>query len=139
MKTIYFNILVLILSHYGFAQTIEKFSVDSGGASSKVSNIQILYTIGEVNIAERSALSASLSEGFINGEQNATLSMNAIVSNERLSIYPNPASNILHIKTIENIISTAFYDVLGKRVLRIFNSTDISINHLKSLLSDKTF
>ena len=33
------------------AQTIEKFSIDSGGDSASNGNIEVLYTIGEVNVA----------------------------------------------------------------------------------------
>ena len=48
------------------AQSIEKFSIDSGGASASAGGIEILYTIGEVAVAERSASGISVSEGFIN-------------------------------------------------------------------------
>ena len=47
------------------AQSIEKFSIDSGGASATAGGIQVLYTIGEVNVAERTSASVALSEGFI--------------------------------------------------------------------------
>jgi len=50
------------------AQTIEKSSIDSGGASATSENIQILYTIGEVNVQELSNPDLSISEGFINAE-----------------------------------------------------------------------
>ncbi len=50
------------------AQSIEKFSIDSGGASATSTDgtIKILYTIGEVNVAEHSTATISVSEGFIN-------------------------------------------------------------------------
>ncbi|PWI28849.1 hemagglutinin protein, partial [Flavobacteriaceae bacterium LYZ1037] len=48
-------------------QTIEKFSIDSGGASATAGGIEILYTIGEVNVQELSAGNIQVSEGFING------------------------------------------------------------------------
>lgn len=48
------------------AQSIEKFSIDSGGASATAAGINILYTIGEVNVQELSAGTVSVSEGFIN-------------------------------------------------------------------------
>nr|WP_321237169.1 hemagglutinin protein [uncultured Psychroserpens sp.] len=50
------------------AQTIEKFSIDSGGASASAGDIQILYTIGEVNVQELSNSDVTVSEGFINAE-----------------------------------------------------------------------
>ncbi|WP_225034617.1 hemagglutinin protein [Winogradskyella sp. SM1960] len=48
------------------AQSIEKFSIDSGGASVTAGGIQMLYTIGEVNVQELSTGGISVSEGFIN-------------------------------------------------------------------------
>ncbi|WP_353780233.1 hemagglutinin protein [Winogradskyella sp. 3972H.M.0a.05] len=46
-------------------QTIEKFNIDSGGASASAGNIEVLYTIGEVAVREVNVGSVSISEGFI--------------------------------------------------------------------------
>jgi len=48
------------------SQSIEKFSIDSGGASTSAGGVQILYTIGEVAVQEVSTSTLSISEGFIN-------------------------------------------------------------------------
>ena len=61
-------IVALSFSLMIYSQTIEKFSIDSGGASATAGGIEILYTIGEVNVAERSTPELSISEGFINAE-----------------------------------------------------------------------
>lgn len=64
--------LIIILLAFSFTQftthgqTIEKFSIDSGGASAAAGGIEILYTIGEVNVQELSAGNIQVSEGFIN-------------------------------------------------------------------------
>ena len=55
----------LLFTVWSTAQTIEKFSIDSGGASASAGNLQILYTIGEVFVAESTAQTLSISEGFI--------------------------------------------------------------------------
>lgn len=60
------TILMLLLVLPIASQSIEKFSIDSGGASASAGGIQILYTIGEVNVQEKSAGDISISEGFIN-------------------------------------------------------------------------
>lgn len=67
MKTIV-AILCLLIPFFGISQSIEKFSIDSGGASSSAGNIEIFYTLGEVNVQERSAGNIQISEGFINPE-----------------------------------------------------------------------
>jgi hypothetical protein len=68
MKTKITLLIPLLMSFLGTAQTIEKFSIDSGGASATVGGIQILYTIGEVNVQELNTSSISISEGFINAD-----------------------------------------------------------------------
>ena len=50
------------------SQSIVKNSIDSGGGSTTNGGIQILYTIGEVNIREVTVGDIQLSEGFINPE-----------------------------------------------------------------------
>ncbi|WP_299271863.1 hemagglutinin protein [uncultured Psychroserpens sp.] len=50
------------------AQTIEKFSMDSGGASTLVGGIEILYTLGEVAVQELNTGAVAVSEGFINAD-----------------------------------------------------------------------
>ena len=69
MKTKLAFLTVLLISFLSNAQTIEKFSIDSGGASTSADGIQILYTIGEVNVQEYSNATLSVSEGFINPQQ----------------------------------------------------------------------
>ncbi|WP_040280939.1 hypothetical protein [Psychroserpens damuponensis] len=68
MKTITTLLFLSLVMFFGNAQTIEKFSIDSGGASVSTGGIQILYTIGEVNVQELSTSSMSISEGFINAD-----------------------------------------------------------------------
>ena len=70
-------LMMLVLSFFGNTQTIEKYSIDSGGTSASVEGIEILYTIGEVNVQELSAGGISVSEGFINA--NLNISINPIL------------------------------------------------------------
>jgi len=95
------------------AQQIEKFSIDSGGASVLVNGKQLLYTIGEVSIQELNAGNIVVSEGFINSETSIslTVSENEI---EDLVMYPNPVDNVLNINTNEEIIQIRVYNQLGQ-------------------------
>ncbi|WP_299207875.1 hemagglutinin protein [uncultured Dokdonia sp.] len=60
------------------AQSIDRFSIDSGGTSTSAGGIQIVYTIGEVHVAERTSATLSLSEGFI-VPQSVSIRVNPIV------------------------------------------------------------
>jgi len=77
MRTI-FILVVLGIFCESNAQTIERFSIDSGGASASAGGINILYTIGEVHIAERTSATLSISEGFI-VPQSISIRVNPIV------------------------------------------------------------
>jgi len=68
MKTTLTILAMTLLPFMVQAQSIEKFSIDSGGASVSAEGIQMLYTIGEVNVQELSTESISVSEGFINSD-----------------------------------------------------------------------
>ena len=63
------TILFLFMMVFVKAQSIEKFSIDSGGASYSAGGIEILYTIGEVNVQEVNVGGITVSEGFINPEK----------------------------------------------------------------------
>ena len=63
------TMLLLLFAFTINAQSIEKFSIDSGGASSTAGGIEILYTIGEVNVQELNVGGIIVSEGFINPEK----------------------------------------------------------------------
>ncbi len=69
MKTIkdLLVVLTVFIVNITFAQTIYKSSMDSGGGNTINGNIQLLYTIGEVNLQETTNGNISLSEGFISG------------------------------------------------------------------------
>jgi len=60
--------LLLLIAITVTSQTIDKFSIDSGGATATAGGIEILYTIGEVNVQELNAGVISVSEGFINAD-----------------------------------------------------------------------
>jgi len=60
-----FTIIAITCSSVLVAQNIYKSSIDSGGTSASNGDIQIVSTIGEVNVQESSAGNIILSEGFV--------------------------------------------------------------------------
>ncbi len=77
MKVLYILFALLVIGNLN-AQTLERFSIDSGGTSVTAGGINILYTIGEVQIAERTSATLSVSEGFI-VPQSLSIRVNPIV------------------------------------------------------------
>ena len=82
------TILMLLLVLPVASQTIEKFSIDSGGASATAGGIQMLYTIGEVNVQELSVGGISISEGFINADLKISINPKMFLQGPML----NPAN-----------------------------------------------
>ncbi|MDN3493458.1 hemagglutinin protein [Winogradskyella bathintestinalis] len=68
MRTLLMILVIMSFANWSNAQSIEKFSIDSGGASVTAGGIQMLYTIGEVNVQELNAGGILVSEGFINAD-----------------------------------------------------------------------
>ena len=128
----YLTIIVTIcMSTYLQAQTIEKFSIDSGGASATGGGIEVLYTIGEVNIQEITTGTIIISEGFISAGISGTLGVNDVeINNKNILVYPNPTSNFINIKTNLLLEKVELYDVLGKRILKTKNTNKIPVNNL---------
>uniref|UniRef100_UPI004048F6F7 T9SS type A sorting domain-containing protein n=1 Tax=Gelidibacter sp. TaxID=2018083 RepID=UPI004048F6F7 len=116
------HILTFIMSFgclWAQAQTIEKFSIDSGGNIASSSNITILYTIGEVNVQELNAGNILLSEGFISSDFGETLSVGYEDSiGNQLLLYPNPAKDLVIIDNIPHgEIQMIVFDVNGKELV----------------------
>lgn len=123
------NILTFIMGFgclWTQAQTIEKFSIDSGGNSTSNGNITVLYTIGEVNVQELNAGNILLSEGFISSDFGETLSIgdeNSI--GNQLLMYPNPAKDLV---TFANLphgeIQMIVFDINGKVIVSKIVNTE---------------
>ncbi|RYH74840.1 T9SS type A sorting domain-containing protein [Flavobacteriaceae bacterium 144Ye] len=113
------------------AQTIEKFSIDSGGNMASSSNITILYTIGEVNVQELNTGNILLSEGFISPDFDETLNIDYVSSmDDQLLLYPNPAKDLV---TITNLpygeTRIMVFDITGKVIVsKLTNAETTTIN-----------
>jgi len=131
MKKYLTFIMILYISTYSQAQTIEKYSIDSGGANITAGGIEILYTIGEVNVQELSSGTIFISEGFINSSISNTLGVNEVgINDKNIVIYPNPTSDYINIKTNLLLEKVELFDALGKSMLKTKYVNKIPVNNL---------
>jgi hypothetical protein len=109
------------------AQTIEKFSIDSGGDNFNDGTVQVLYTIGEVNVQELIAGNLIVSEGFIISGNAGPLSIYEPIVN-KIVVFPNPTSRFINISSDILITKIEIYDLLGKQILTtgFQNQIDVS-------------
>ena len=124
-------ILGLFFSVALMGQSIYKSSIDSGGALAVNGNLEMLYTIGEVNVQEHTVGNIYLSEGFISGEVTAPLSVEGIDVLSGLLIYPNPTASKLYVSgDLSGIKSINIYSLMGKHIMEVqdsFREIDVSL------------
>ena len=90
-----------------------KFS-KSGGTDAEPTNLQELMYIDDVSLIFASTLSISEEE---------------LMS---ISIYPNPATDLISISGVDNIKSIKVYSILGSLEKEVFNTNQIDISELSS-------
>lgn len=65
-------------------------------------------------------------------EYDSSLSTNDIQNDLTVRLYPNPADNIIHIDSQNDIQQVEVYSILGKRVATQKNTKEIHIDHLNT-------
>jgi len=113
-----------------FSQTIVKSSISSGGGSTTVGNVSLVYSIGEVNVAETTVGNIHTSEGFISKGLNASLGIKDFTKIEGVKVYPNPAVDYVNLSFTEVInAEVRVFDITGKELLvKTFNDEKTSID-----------
>lgn len=132
MKTKLILLMALFISFISYSQSVYKSSIDSGGASISASDIQLLFTIGEVAVQETTNMNITISEGFIDSFISGALSINENFWNDNIVIYPNPTSRYINITSKAIIDSIEIYDIQGKKVLKIKNIDHVDMSKFPS-------
>ena len=123
--------LIMCVGVWAQAQTIEKFSIDSGGSSTSTGSIQILYTLGEVCVQEYSLGNLQVSEGFINSFPEGTLGLATETPAENVLLYPNPAHDRFYVTGTQPIKKLMLYDMSGK-LMASTDQNQMAVGHLAS-------
>lgn len=136
-NTITIDLKTVVTDTDNFSAAIVK-SIKSNSNSSVVSAV-----INADDVLELNPLSAGTSDIVIKFNSNGklvekTLTVNSLgntlstaeVKKLQFSIYPNPATDIVYIKTPEKIINVAIYDASGKLINAPFNNGQVNVNML---------
>jgi len=120
MKKLLFLWSLLWVSAVGFAQTIVKSSLSSGGGSVQTADYYMVYALGELGVAEVSTATVNLSEGFV-GPDIAQMVMDVedYTYWEGVYMYPNPVREVtaLHFPETGDY-EIVIYDLTGKEIWR---------------------
>lgn len=135
MKTL-ISILIILIAITGFSQTtIDKSSIDSGGAIATNATVNIIYTIGEVVVQETTIGTTHISEGFIGEYSMISLGIENYAPLLGVSLYPNPATDYVNISFVTAAnYEISIYDLQGKNIVtyQVANSLSqrIAVNQL---------
>jgi len=112
------SIFAFLLASTALGQTtIQKSSLDSGGMITTTGSVQILSTIGEIAIQEKTVGSTHLSEGFISPDIMSSVGIQDYANLDGILIYPNPVVDLLHISSKDTTsYEYHFFDLLGKEI-----------------------
>jgi len=98
-KTLLFSILIMA-SCCIWAQPATQTVVASSGNSFTANGVTLEWTLGEVAIETLTGSNATLTQGFHQGNLTITAIEPSLVQGFDISVYPNPVSDILFVKTI---------------------------------------
>lgn len=124
-------IILIAISGFSQAQSMERSVIASSGNSWSGSNIQVDYTIGEMMIATVGNSGNILTQGFQQPAFLLTDAPNIQDNQTAISYYPNPCTGLLNIKIMNPASSgyiAGFFDVTGRKIFteKINSSRDAS-------------
>lgn len=96
-KSIIISVLLFCIMPFYAQVELRKQSVDSGGAVVQSGNISVVFTVGEVVVAEGNTSTYHISEGFIGPEILQVLGLEESTEMEGVNVFPNPVVNQLYI------------------------------------------
>ena len=134
MNKIYIVFLVSFISLASFGQSLQRVVFNStGGYIGDAGSIQMLLSVGEPVIGMSDAADASLAQGFLGGSKTVAAVPSAIIetTSDYATVYPNPFTTTIYLKSdIENIRVT-IYSVMGQEVYNgAYLNTGIDLSNL---------
>ena len=127
-KILYYIILLIpLISSYG------QNSINTSGGNINSNGINLSYSIGQLKINTVGSNSSTLTLDFIQGVQYAfSIYDCSMLASIELSVYPNPSSKRVYIKTIdEPKLKLTIFDIAGRLIYEqtLQGSTTIDVEN----------
>lgn len=127
-KILYYIILLIpLISSYG------QNSINTSGGNINSNGINLSYSIGQLKINTIGSNSSTLTLDFIQGVQYAfSIYDCSMFASVELSVYPNPSSKRVYIKTIdEPKLKLTIFDIAGRLIYEqtLQGSTTIDVEN----------
>jgi hypothetical protein len=116
IRLIFFTSLFSVLGCVANAQTLDRTVVASAGKVLVSGGLSLEFTLGETVVGQFSNSSNILSQGFNQGDANATNSVRSTAPELYVKVWPNPASSLLKVSVDESAVASVC-DLSGKTIL----------------------
>jgi hypothetical protein len=112
-----YTFYLVLLTSFGFAQTISKQVIGSAGKTQNSGNIKLSWTLGEPVVGLMTAGGKQLSNGYYPALNLQALSVEDIDMDVQIRLYPNPTSQALYVSHPEmNSFGIIIIDLNGKQL-----------------------
>ena len=134
MKKAYIILFTSFVAAASFGQSLQRIVFNStGGYIGNPGSVQMLLSVGEPIIGMSGTQDAYLAQGFLGGSKTVAATTTGIneTSPDFASVYPNPFSNQVQIKSDITNIHVSVYNTLGQEVYAgMYNNQPIDLSGL---------
>jgi hypothetical protein len=134
MKKAYLILFTSFVAAASFGQSLQRIVFNStGGYIGNPGSVQMLLSVGEPIIGVSGTQDAYLAQGFLGGSKTVAATTTGIneTSADNASVYPNPFSNQVQIKSDIANIHVSVYNTLGQEVYTgMYNNEPIDLSRL---------
>lgn len=114
-------IIILLVSSFGYSQTISKQIIGSAGKTQSNSNLKVSWTAGEPVVGLMTAGGNQLGNGYYPAMNVIALKIAENLLDLQVKVYPNPTSQMLYVSHPDiNSFSIQITDLNGKQ---LYNGT----------------
>ena len=134
MRKAYLVLFTSILAVASHGQSLQRVVFNStGGYIGTPGAVQMILSVGEPVTGMSETSEIGLGQGFLGGSKTIVASPSAIedVASENATIYPNPFSHIVRIKSDIKDIHVSVYNSMGQEVYNgNYTGNGIDLSHL---------
>lgn len=122
-------LLFLFMTLNGFSQQLYRYTF-SGGYATSDNGISL---VGETFNRTNTVNNVTINESILYQIAGATLTNDDLDIDTNISIYPNPVSEILYIKSNDfSNLEYSLYDVLGNRIFSKYQGSSLNVQTLQA-------
>lgn len=119
MKKYLFSISAILITTFGFTQSLERNVIASSGNFSSNSTISISSTLGEVFVTTLDGSSGGLTQGFQQPTNSIIDGIKSEYEDLGISLFPNPTNGSFNLNMnfeVSEKIKITLNDVLGRNI-----------------------